>query len=65
MDFLKNLDADAKLGLGLLGAGLGFFGGRNSSNPAAASDQTTLGFQGEIPDYSLVREQEHGDKMRR
>ena len=54
---LFELDEDAKLGLGILGAGLGFFGGRNSSNPAASSDQTTLGYQGEIPDYSLVREQ--------
>ena len=58
MNFFKDLLA-GKYGteLGILGAGLGFFGGRNSSNPAASSDQTTLGYQGEIPDYSLVREQ--------
>jgi|TARA_E500000331_G_scaffold67556_1_gene62237 hypothetical protein len=54
---LFEVDDDVKLGLGILGAGLGFFGGRNSSDPAAASDQTTLGYQGEVPDYSLVREQ--------
>lgn len=57
MPLFKDVDEDVKLGLGILGAGLGFFGGRNSSDPAASSDQTTLGYQGEIPDYSLVREQ--------
>ena len=53
---LFDIPDKAKLGLGILGAGLGFFGGRNSSDPAS-SDQTTLGYQGEITDYSLVREQ--------
>ena len=40
--------------LGLAAIAGGFFAGRGSSAPGAS---TNLGYQGEIPDYSLVREQ--------
>ena len=43
----------ARTAFDILGAGLGFFAGRNQDAPGAG---VSLGYQGEIPDYSLVRE---------
>ena len=42
-----------KKALEILGAGAGFLLGRNAGAPG---DGTSLGYQGEIPDYNLIRE---------